>query len=88
MSDEGRNDNDHTTKERDPCDTVNPAGNKGTALSVNCQSFNSQDLIVNSLLLLLKNSLQISDENLVQDQDKNFLLITLSILINHLLENI
>ena len=88
MSDEGRNDNDRTTKERDPCNAVNPAGNKGTALSVNCQSFNSQDLIVNSLLLLLKNSLQISDENLLQDQDKNFLLITLSILINHLLENI
>ena len=49
--------------------------------------FNSQDLIVNSPLQLLLISLSISQENLVLDQDNNFYLIHLSILITCLLNN-
>ena len=49
-------------------------------------TLNSQDLIVNSPILLLHNSLSISCENLMKDQDDNFYLISLSILINHLLK--
>ena len=49
--------------------------------------FNSQDLIVNSPLQLLLISLLISQENLVLDQDNNFYLIHLSILITCLLNN-
>ena len=50
--------------------------------------FNSQDLIVNSPLLLLHISLQIGYENLVLDQDNNSYLISLNILITCLLNNV
>ena len=50
--------------------------------------FNSQDLIVNSPLLLLHISLQIGYENLVLDQDNNFYLTSLNILITCLLNNV
>ena len=50
--------------------------------------FNSQDLIVKSPLWLLHISLKLSYENLVLDQDNNFYLISLSILITCLLEKI
>ena len=50
--------------------------------------FNSQDLIVNSPLWLLHISLKISYENLVLDQDNNFYLISLNILISCLLDNL
>ena len=49
--------------------------------------FNSQDLIVNSPLYLLLISLLISYKNLVLDQDNNFYLVHLSILITCLLNN-
>ena len=51
------------------------------------QPFNSQDLIVNSPLLLLHISLLISYENLVLDQDDNLYLRHLSILITCLLDS-
>ena len=50
--------------------------------------FNSQDLIVNSPLWLLHISLKISYENLVLDQDNNFYLISLNILISCFLDNL
>ena len=50
--------------------------------------FNSQDLIVNSPLWVLHISLKISYENLVLDQDNNFYLISLNILISCLLDNL
>ena len=52
------------------------------------QPFNSQDLIVSSPLSLLYISLYISLESLVWDQDNNFYLISLSILITFLLDNV
>ena len=52
------------------------------------QPFNSQDLIVSSPLSLLNISLYISLESLVWDQDNNFYLISLSILITFLLDNV
>ena len=50
--------------------------------------FNSQDLIVNSPLQLLHISSLFNFENLVFDQDNNFYLISLSILITCLLDNV
>ena len=47
-----------------------------------------QDLIVNSPLKLLHIFLKISCENLVLDQDNNLYLISLSILITCLLDNV
>ena len=47
-----------------------------------------QDLIVNSPLWLLPIYLQSSYKNLVLDQDKNFYLISLNVLITCLLDNI
>ena len=47
-----------------------------------------QDLIVNSPLWLLHIFLQSSYKNLVLDQDKNFYLISLNVLITCLLDNI
>ena len=52
------------------------------------QPFNSQDLIVSSPLSLLYISLYISLESLVWDQDNNFYLISLSVLITFLLDNV
>ena len=52
------------------------------------QPFNSQDLIVNSPLLLLQVTLFFSYENLVLKQDKIFCLINLCILFNCLLDNV
>ena len=49
---------------------------------------NSQDLIVNSPLCLPYISFKISHKNLVLDQDNNFHLISLSILITFLLDNV
>ena len=49
---------------------------------------NSQDLIVNFPLRLLHNSWQTSQANLVQDQDNNFCLISLGILICPLLDTV
>ena len=49
--------------------------------------FNSQDLIVNSPLYLLIISLYINYENLMVDQDNNFYLISLNILITYLLND-
>ena len=51
-------------------------------------NLNSQDLIVNSPIYLLHISLYISYENLMLDQGNNFYLISLSILITCLLENV
>ena len=53
-----------------------------------CLTFHSQDLIVNSPLQVLYISLYIHFENLVLDQDNNFYLISLSILITCLLDNL
>ena len=50
--------------------------------------FNSQDQIVHSPLWFLYVSLKISYENLVLNQNKNFYLISLSILITCLLDNV
>ena len=50
--------------------------------------FNFQDLIVNSLLELLCISFKLILENLVLDQDNNFYLISISILISCWLENV
>ena len=49
---------------------------------------NSQDLIVNSPLYLLYVPFKIRHKNLVLDQDCNFHLISLSILITSLLDNV
>ena len=49
---------------------------------------NSQDLFVNSPLYLLPISLSMSSENLVLDQDNNLYLMSLSILITCLLDNV
>ena len=57
-------------------------------LSIMYSPFNSQDLIVKSPLWLLHISLKISYENLVLDQDNNFYLISLNILISCLLDNL
>ena len=51
-------------------------------------AFNSQDLMVNSLFQLLHISLKVSFENLVIDQDKKLYLLSLSILITCLLDNV
>ena len=48
----------------------------------------SWDLIVNSPLQLLHISMLISNKNLVLDQDNNFYLISLSILITNLLDSV
>ena len=50
--------------------------------------FDSQDQIINSPLKLLHISLWSGNENLVLDQDKNFYLISLNILITYLLVNV
>ena len=57
-------------------------------LSIMYSPFNSQDLIVKSPLWLLHTSLKLSYENLVLDQDNNFYLISLNILISCLLDNL
>ena len=51
-------------------------------------TFNSQDLTVNSSLALLHISLYIGYKNLVLDLDKNFYLISLSILFTILQDNV
>ena len=50
------------------------------------QSFNSQDLVINSPLQLLHISLLIIYEKLMLDQENNFYLISLSIPITSLLD--
>ena len=52
------------------------------------QPFNSQDLTVNSSFALLHISFYIGYKNLVLDLDKNFYLISLSILFTILQENV
>ena len=52
------------------------------------EPFNSQDLIVNSPFWLLQISKQIGSENLEWDQDSDFYLTSLSILITCLLDNV
>ena len=51
-------------------------------------NFNSQDLIVNSPLWLIHISQLSSHKNFLSDQDDNFYLISLSILITCLLDNV
>ena len=50
--------------------------------------FNSHDLIFNSPFQLLHISLEISYDKLVLDQDNNFYLISLSILVTFLLDTV
>ena len=50
--------------------------------------FNSQDLIANSPLWVLHIFLYINYENFVLDQHKNSYLISLSVLITYLLDNV
>ena len=53
-----------------------------------CKPLNSQDLTVNSPFQLLHISLEISYDNLVLDQDNNFYLISLNILVTFLLDTV
>ena len=50
--------------------------------------FNSQDQIVNSLLWQLNISMLVSYKNLVLDQDKKFYLISVSLIITCLKDNV
>ena len=62
--------------------------NQSVSATSSFYPINSQDLIVNSPLYLLYVPFKISYKNLVLDQDCNFHLISLSILITSLLDNV